>query len=95
MGESGDLAGHAAQPEARTGVEIGGLEPAVVKAERFLTRYCRYSSPSSWLGEALRPSSGLVGIEPAGEEIARAMAVDKEDAPWNRRAGSSTKRRSQ
>jgi TldD protein len=32
--EGGSLAGHAAQPEARTAVIIGGLEPPVVEAER-------------------------------------------------------------
>ena len=34
VGESGGLAGHAAQAEARGGVIIGGLQPAVVEAER-------------------------------------------------------------
>ncbi len=32
--ESGGLAGHPAQPEARRAVIIGGLQPAVVEAER-------------------------------------------------------------
>ena len=34
VGEGGGLAGHAAQAEARRGVIIGGLQPAVVEAER-------------------------------------------------------------
>ena len=34
MGEGGRLAGHAAQAEARAGVEVGRLQPAVVEAER-------------------------------------------------------------
>ena len=33
MGEGGGLARDAAQAEARLGVEIGGLQPAVVEAE--------------------------------------------------------------
>ena len=33
MGESGGLARNAAKPEARLGVEIGGLQPPVVEAE--------------------------------------------------------------
>ena len=35
VGEGGGLAGHAAQAEAGRGVIVGGLQPAVVEAERF------------------------------------------------------------
>src|SRR5207253_2864044 len=34
VGESGGLSGDAAQPEAGAGVIVGGLQPAVVEAER-------------------------------------------------------------
>ena len=41
VGESGGLARDAAQAEARGGVVIGGLEPAVVEAERLARAYWR------------------------------------------------------
>ena len=77
MGEGGGLAADAAQAEARAGAVVGGLQPAVVEAERlvgaiFEEQLTVVASGEVAGGEALR----AVAVEHSGpvEELARVVA---------------------
>ena len=72
MGEGGRFAGDAAQAEARAGVIIGGLQPAVVEAERLVTSILEVELAIVVRGEMPRGERGrLGGIERAIEKVAR------------------------
>ena len=95
MGESGGLAGHAAQAEARAGVEVGGLQAAVVEPERLGDAILEVELAIVVAGQMLcGERGGLGGIEAiAVEEVAR---VDRSSScGWSAGPPSSTKRRSQ
>ncbi len=94
VGEGGRFAGNPAQAEARGAVIIGGLQPAVVEAERFADAVLEVELAVVAAAQMLRREvPGSFGIEAAIEEAAR---IGRRHADWPS-AGppSSTNRRSQ
>ena len=67
MGEGGGLARHAAQAEAGLGVEIGGLQPAVVEAEALRGGILKVElAIVAALQRVGGEAQGGIGIEPVG-----------------------------
>ena len=94
VGEGGGLAGHAAQAEARGGVIIGGLQPAVVEAERLARAILKVQLAVVAAGEMLRGEPPrAIGIEAAVE---KAPGIGRGHAAWlSAGPPMRTKRRSQ
>ncbi len=94
VGEGGGFAAHPAQAEARGAVIVGGLQPAVVEAERLARTVLEVKLAIVMGGEVPGGEpAGAVGIEAPVKEAARVRAGH---AAWGS-AGPpmSTKRRSQ
>ena len=97
VGEGGGLASHAAQPEARGVIVIGGLQPAIVEAERFAQAVLQIQLAIVVARQMPgRETLGLFGIQRAIEKGAR-VAHWAMSGVWAESAGppSSRKRRSQ
>jgi hypothetical protein len=96
VGEGGHLAGHAAQAEARAGVEVGGLQPAVVEAERLGHPMLQVKLAIVVAGEMLGGERGGLGrIERCGRGGRGGSRLAHWACGWSAGPPSSTKRRSQ
>jgi hypothetical protein len=94
MGEGGGLTGNAAQPEPRSGVIIGGLQPAVVEAERLARRILEEKLAVVMRRQVLRREiARRIGIEGPVKEPPRIGSGHA--ACWSAGPPSRTKRRSQ
>ena len=92
VGKGGHFAGHAAQAEARSGMEIGGLQPPVVEAEGFGDTVLKIKFAIIVAGEMVGGDCG--GIRRIDAAVKEVTGIH-EACGWSAGPPSSTKRRSQ